>query len=238
MAKNYYMILGVSVDASPEDIKAAFRRRAMELHPDRSGMGSGPFQEVQEAYGVLGDPERRRRYDRRTRSRRQATRRSGPVPEPLVPERSGGEIICPAEEGRGFRDVSLAESFEVYHPSYDELFDRFWSNFEAATRPKAERLESLTVEVVIDPDEAREGGDVRVWVPARVTCSACGGRGAVGPYECWQCEGRGILTSEYPVTLEYPAGVRDGYAMRVPLTSFGVDNFYLTVLLRVSAEGD
>ena len=238
MAKNYYVILGVNVDASPEDIKAAFRRRAMELHPDRSGMGSAPFQEVQQAYGVLADPERRRRYDLRTGARRHAVPRTGPSPEPLVPERPRGEVIRPPEADRGFRDVSLAESFEVYHPSYDELFDRFWSNFEAATRPKAERLESLTVEVVLDPEEAQRGGDVRVWVPTRVTCSACGGHGAVGSYECWQCEGHGILTSEYPVTLEYPPGVQDGHAMRVPLTSFGVDNFYLTVLLRVSVERD
>ncbi len=64
MAKNYYLILGITADATKEDIKAAFRRRAMELHPDRSGLGSGPFQEAQEAYSVLADPDRRRRYDR------------------------------------------------------------------------------------------------------------------------------------------------------------------------------
>ena len=61
MAKNYYLILGIAEDASREDIRAAFRRRALELHPDRSGMERGPFQEVQEAYNVLSDPERRGR---------------------------------------------------------------------------------------------------------------------------------------------------------------------------------
>ena len=49
MAKNYYLILGISADASAEDVKAAFRRRALELHPDRSGLESGPFQDAQEA---------------------------------------------------------------------------------------------------------------------------------------------------------------------------------------------
>ena len=68
MAKNYYLILGITADASAEDIKAAFRRRALELHPDRSGLESGPFQDAQEAYSVLGDAERRRRYDRQHRT--------------------------------------------------------------------------------------------------------------------------------------------------------------------------
>ncbi len=49
MPKNYYLILGIAADASAEDIKAALRRRAMELRPDRSGLAIGPFQDAQEA---------------------------------------------------------------------------------------------------------------------------------------------------------------------------------------------
>ena len=130
MAKNYYLILGITEDASREDIRTAFRRRALELHPDRSGMERGPFQEVQEAYSVLGDPARRRHYDR-DRPRPAAKRpRWGPKPEPLVPERRTAEPFRPVEPARGFREVSLAESFETYRPSFDELLERFWSNFE------------------------------------------------------------------------------------------------------------
>lgn len=232
MPKNYYLVLGVPADASREDIKAAFRRRALELHPDRSGMGSAPFLEVQEAYRVLGDPEQRRRYDREHQSL--ALRgRTWPAAEPLVSPRPKGEPFRPAEPTRSFREVSLTESFETYRPSFEELFDRFWSNFEDIVRPKAERLESLTVEVVVSPEEAQWGGQVRVWVPARATCPTCGGRGAVGGYECWRCEGHGALTSEFPLDVTYPAGLRDGDAVRVPLDQFGVRNFYLTVLFRV-----
>ena len=84
MAKNYYLILGVGASASSDEIKAAFRRRARELHPDTSGMESGPFLEVQEAYTVLSDPEQRREYDRQALSR--ARRRPWePSAEPLVP---------------------------------------------------------------------------------------------------------------------------------------------------------
>jgi len=128
MAKNYYLILGISENASPGDIRAAFRRRALELHPDRSGMESGPFQALQEAYSVLGDPERRRRYDRergRAPGRRPPTRRTA---EPLRPPRPKAQPFRPVEPFGGFRDVSLRESFQTYHPSVEELFDRFWSS--------------------------------------------------------------------------------------------------------------
>ncbi|NWF86152.1 MAG: DnaJ domain-containing protein [Bryobacteraceae bacterium] len=233
MTKDYYVILGVAADATPDEIKAAFRRRALELHPNVSGLPSEPFLELQEAYAVLADPERRRRYDRQFVAVVTASRARRRAAEPLVSPRPRGEPFRPVEPVRGFREVSLAESFATYRPSFDELFDRFWSNFENITRPKAERLENLTVEVVVSPEDAQWGGQVRVWIPARATCPACGGRGAVGGYECWRCAGHGALTSEFPLDVTWPAGLRDGDAVRVPLDRFGVRNFYLTVLFRV-----
>lgn len=233
MEKNYYLILGIRSDATAEDIKAAFRRRALELHPDRSGMNSGPFLEAQQAYATLSDPERRRDYDRRMRRLQEAGR---PVAEPMRRQRPRGEPFRPVEPASAFRDISLVE-FESYHPSFDELFERLWSNFEPVRRPKGERVESLTVEVVLDAAEARAGGRVRVFVPVRALCPTCRGHGRVGGYECWRCAGRGALTTEYPLEVDYPAGIRDGYAMRLPLDRFGIENFYLTVLFRVGKGG-
>lgn len=233
MQKNYYVILGIAPGASPEEIKAAFRRRVRELHPDVSGLNSGPFIEVQEAYAVLSDPERRRRYDREMLEpglRRQLW----PPPEPLVRARPAAEPFQPGDPWSGVREVSLVESFQRFVPSFDELFDRFWSNFESLTRPKAETLQSLTVETVLRPEEARRGGQVRVWVPARAMCPTCGGHGGIGGFACWRCAGQGALTTEFPVDVRYPAGVRDGYAVRIPLDRFGIQNFYLTLWLRVS----
>ena len=218
--ENYYLILGVAADASLEDVKAAFRRRALELHPDRSGLGSGPFQKVQEAYSVLVDPNRRRRYDHdfgRAQAHRAAFRRA---PEPLRSRQSRGESFRPIEPARGFREVSLTESFENYYPSFEELFDRFWGNYDTVSRPKAETLESLTVEILISPQAATWGGRERVWIPTRTTCQACGGHGA--------------LTAEFPIDIDYPAGIPDGYVVRIPLTRYGIHNLYLTVLFRVS----
>jgi hypothetical protein len=151
MKKNYYLVLGVASKAGAKDIEAAFRRRARELHPDTAGLQSGPFLEVQEAYSVLADPERRRHYDRVIHPPPAAQRRPRPKAEPLRPSKAAGS----------FREVSIGESFASYRPSFDELFDRWWGNFQSVGRPKAETIESLTVEVVIQPEEARWGGRVR-----------------------------------------------------------------------------
>ena len=168
MEKNYYVILGVSSNATVEEIKSAFRRRAMELHPDRSGKESDSFLVVQEAYGVLSDDTRRRRYDRLARERNSARLRRTRA-EPLVPEEPEGEPVDPSRGSSGIYDVSLVESFEHYRPSFDELFERLWSNFEPISRPKAERIQSLTIEITLTPQETLRGGQVRIWVPARIT---------------------------------------------------------------------
>jgi DnaJ-class molecular chaperone len=235
MPGNYYVILGVATNATPEEIKSAFRRRAMELHPDRSGIESGPFIEVQEAYGVLSDPERRRHYDEHT-SVRVRRRPWGWSAEPFAPAPHAPESFRDVTPVSDVQEFGFAPEWAEFHPSFDELFERLWGNFEMLSRPKSERLESLTAEVVLDSDDAQHGGRVRVNIPARITCATCGGRGAVGPYECWRCEGHGALAADYPLDIPYPPGVRDGYVVRVPLARFGIGNFYLTVLFRVTGQ--
>ena len=64
MKKDYYLILRLTPEAVAEEIRSAYRRLAIELHPDLSGIGSDQFLELQEAYSVLSDPKRRAVYDR------------------------------------------------------------------------------------------------------------------------------------------------------------------------------
>ncbi len=77
--KDYYQILGVSIDAGPEDIKKAFRRLALRYHPDRNPGNTreaeGRFKEINEAYEVLGNEQRRRQYDYLTSYRQGQTQR-------------------------------------------------------------------------------------------------------------------------------------------------------------------
>jgi molecular chaperone DnaJ len=235
MKKDYYLVLHLTPKATTEEIRSAYRRRALELHPDQSGYGSEPFLELQEAYTVLSDPIRRSFYDRQTETipvhhaypsqQRTTWAGRGYSAEPLT-------AVQPA---RGFEDISLSRSFETFSPSFDEIFERLWSNFDLLTRPKEERLESLAVDVPLSPEEAFMGGAVRIMVPARAICPACHGRGSVGPYECWRCEGHGALTGEYPVMVSYPAGLQDDYTVRLSLDRLGIENFYLIVRFRPTA---
>ena len=78
MAKSYYAILGIAADASPGEIRSAYRRLAKAFHPDRYAGGSQTFRDIQEAYAVLGDHARRMAYEDR---RRQAAR-TAPLNEP------------------------------------------------------------------------------------------------------------------------------------------------------------
>jgi molecular chaperone DnaJ len=235
MRKNYYLILHLGPEASPEEIRSAYRRRTLELHPDLTGSGSEEFLELQEAYNVLSDPIRRQMYHRETEEipvrRLDATRSR----ETVVPRKHRAEPLVRPQPACEFEDISLFRSFETFSPSFDELFERLYSNFNLRTRPKAERLESLNVEVPLSPQQAFGGGEVRVIVPARLVCHACRGHGRIGPYECSYCEGRGEVTGEYPVTVSYPAGLEGDYIARVPLERFGIQNFYLTVQFRPTA---
>ena len=89
MAKSYFAILGISSGATADEIRSAYRRLAKEFHPDHYAGGSDRFQEVQEAYSVLGNRRRRREYEQRIRkvSPKTPLRRSSyPAPEPLIPE--------------------------------------------------------------------------------------------------------------------------------------------------------
>lgn len=228
--KDFYLILRVTRTATPEQIRSAYRRRALELHPDKSGASGEPFIELQEAYSVLSDPAQRAAYDRQEES--------APVRRIALRRRPAAEPFREVDPVGGFRDVSLTQSFDGFGPSFDEIFERLWGNFDFSTRPKAETLESLTVEVPLSAEEAFLGGSVRVLVPARRHCQRCDGRGAVGPYECWRCQGRGSITAEFPLEVTYPAGLRRDYVVQVPLDEFGIHNFYLTVRFRPAEMGE
>lgn len=232
--KNYYLILEVSSDATPDEIRAAYRRLAKELHPDYYEGGSQPFLSLQEAYATLNDPARRRAYDetlQETRSRSRAQpipveprRSASPAPEPLIPERE-----APLDLGR----LSIQHSFHTYSPSFDEIFDRLWQNF-SPVRPKVDEVKSLGVEVTISPLQAFSGGRVQLMIPARLACSTCRGRGGVGFFECMRCGGSGAVEGEYPVTVTFPPGTPNNYAVELPLDRLGIRNVYMAVIFKVS----
>jgi len=234
--KNYYLILGLKSDATDEEIKTAYRRQAKELHPDYYGENCEPFLALQEAYAVLSDPQRRRDYDRQLRARHsQRSVRTAPSQSRRVDD-TEIEPLIPDQPPIDLGDIFLTHFFVTYFPSFEELFNRFWSNFTETSRPKAERMESIQLEISITPLQAFRGGTLQIMIPAEVQCPTCHGQGGVGFFECWRCEGEGRVLIQQPLTISFPAGIRDNYVEKVPLKQFGIHNFYLTIHFRVSEE--
>lgn len=234
MAKNYYLVLGVTPSATEEEIRSAYRQQVKELHPDRYGGDSRPFLEVQEAYAILSDLVRRRSYNRDTLGVRIQEFFGHPGPEPLRFRRPPAEPLRSSERPVDLGEVALTRSFHTYSPSFEEVFNRLSSNFSRLAHPKSERIESLTLEIPISAEHAARGGHARVMIPARAECPTCRGMGRVGPYECGRCAGEGGIAGEYPLCLAFPPGLATDYAVRIPLDRYGIRNYYVTVVFRIS----
>ena len=118
MTKSYFAILEVTSSASPEEIRSAYRRLAKAFHPDYYDGDRQPFQQIQEAYAVLGDPDKRKAYEQ-TMAERWAPMPIRPpsyaAPEPLIPE--NGPVVPGV--------ISPVRSFETLSPSFDDIFDWF-----------------------------------------------------------------------------------------------------------------
>ncbi len=225
MAKSYFAILGISSGATADEVRSAYRRLVKEFHPDHYAGGSKKFQDIQEAYSVLGNSRKRREYEQSIKKvPLKTTLRRAPYPEP--------EPLIPEERPVDLGEVSPVRSFQSFTPSFDEIFDWLWSNFSNLTQPKSGRVRNLTLEVLLTPEQARRGGNARIMVPARAVCPTCRGQGGVGFYECVRCAGEGAISGEMPVSVSFPPGLIKDHAVMMPLDRFGIRNVHLTVLFR------
>jgi len=170
--KDYYEILGISKDASTEEIKSAYRKLALKYHPDRNPSNKEEaekkFKEINEAYEVLSDPEKRSRYDQ-----------------------------FGSAEGMGgfdFRD------FQGRGPSdFGDFSDIFDSFFGTRTRRREERARpqkgaDLRYDLEISFEDAAFGKETEIEVPHWETCPVCQGSGAKPgstPQTCPDCHGSG-----------------------------------------------
>lgn len=232
MAKDYYIILGIGPDASLEQVKTAYRRKAKRCHPDHSGEGSEPFLALQEAYEVLGDPDRRQAYDDEIAQEARVQRSSrGVRPEPLRRRRCPVEPLVPTRRRTSPQDAFWESSF----PSLiAELLHRPWTDMDAPIRPRARRgVEEIQVEVPLTHEQALQGGCVRVRIPVQLRCPTCHGWGGEGFFECLQCFGTGMVAGEHQVEVAFPAGVVDRSIGRVSLSLPGPREASLALHFRV-----
>ncbi|MGH9044659.1 MAG: molecular chaperone DnaJ [Acidimicrobiales bacterium] len=250
-----YGLLGVSHNASDEEIKRAYRARARELHPDANGGdrdAEARFKEVSLAYEVLRDPERRARYDR-----------------------YGPEAV--------FGNGAGAQGFDFESPLGD-IFEAFFGSMGARTQRRgpmpgsdaeiglrlafkeaafgAEKEVSIRLPVVCDecggsgaargtqpvvcPECGGAGETRRVrqsllgQVVTSVACRRCQGLGELTPTPCNKCGGEGRRMEQRTFSVQVPAGVEDGSTLRLadrgPAGPRGGPNGSLFVQLRVDAD--
>ncbi|WP_159783500.1 molecular chaperone DnaJ [Sodalinema gerasimenkoae] len=171
MAADYYDLLGVSRTADKDEIKRAFRRLARKYHPDvnKEEGAEERFKEINRAYEVLSDPEKRGRYDR-----------------------FGEAGVGSGVPGAGFSDFSdipggFADIFETF-------FGGFSNTGQTRRRSGPTRGDDLRLDLKLDFREAVFGGEKEIRISHLETCGTCGGTGAkpgTRPKTCGTCNGSG-----------------------------------------------
>ena len=179
MAKaDYYQTLGVDRSASPEDLKKAYRKLAMQFHPDRNAgdkAAEQKFKDLSEAYDVLKDEQKRAAYDRFGHAAFEANGGAGPGAHP------GFDFSA------GFADI------------FDEMFGEFTGNRRRGGQTAAARGSDMRFNLEISLEEAFKGSQAKVRVPSSVQCDHCHGTGSEGgsqPATCETCHGHGRVRAQ------------------------------------------
>jgi len=170
MAKDYYEVLGVSRDATKEDIKAAYKRLAKKYHPDlnKDPGATEKFKEVNEAAAVLSDDKKREQYDR---------------------------FGTTADQFEGFQGFD-AEAFRGFSGfDFEDIFESFFGGRESRRSGRG-RSYDLRYEIEITLEEAASGTKKNITIPRTELCEHCDGTGArngTSIKDCDQCNGSGYV---------------------------------------------
>ncbi len=169
--RDYYEVLGVPRDASESDLKSAFRNLARKYHPDVSDAPDAEekFKEINEAYGVLSDTDKRAAYDR-----------------------FGHQGVRGPNGGAGFETVDFSDFADIFGDMFG--FGGFGGRSRTASRTAPRRGADLQYQVAISFKEAVFGADKEIEITKDERCETCGGDGAKpgsSPKTCPECQGRG-----------------------------------------------
>ncbi|MDI9643857.1 MAG: molecular chaperone DnaJ [Candidatus Verstraetearchaeota archaeon] len=174
--RDYYEVLGVPRDATPEQIKDAYRKLALQYHPDRnkSPDAEEKFKEISEAYAVLSDPQKRSQYD--------------------MLGRAGFNQQYTQEDI--FRGVDFETIFRDFgFGGFGDLFDMFFGRGGyGGYGHRKTRGNDLVYELRISLEDAFRGAEKEIEIPRNETCKDCAGSGAApgsSPRTCTQCGGTG-----------------------------------------------
>ncbi len=194
--KDYYDVLGVPKGANKDDIKAAYRKLALQFHPDRnkSPEATERFKEISEAYAILSDDEKRGQYDQ--------------FGQAGIYERySTEDIFRGADFDSIFRDTGFGGIFEQLLRGFGGFG---FQTFSSPQRPS--RGQDLAYDLEISFDEAAHGVGKEIEVPRLAQCNTCNGSGAAPGSQrktCKVCNGRGQVQQVR----------RSGFAQMIQITA-------------------
>lgn len=245
MAQNYYEILGVSKTASEDEIKKAYRKLAHKYHPDKGEGNDTKFKEVNEAYQVLSNAEKRGQYDQYGQTFDQAQRNGEGFGGQGSPFGAGGFDFS-GFSGQGGVEFDLGDIFGDIFGSQSSRQARrergidlempLTITFEEAVFgvTKSLKLEKRDACKTCGGDGAKPGtkvitcpmchgqGQIRTQrrtilgnIATSTTCEKCDGSGKIPEVPCETCEGAGIKRQEKTIEVQIPAGIDDGQRVRI-----------------------
>jgi DnaJ-class molecular chaperone len=204
--KDYYQILGVSRTATADEIKKAYRKLARKYHPDvnpNDPTAEDKFKELNEAYEVLSDPEKRQRYDQ-LGPNWQAGADFTPPPgwqrEPMEPG-GFGDLFGGGRGPDGFSD----------------FFESLFGGFRGARAGPGFAMRGADVEadLTISLEDISRGATRHLTLSAAERCTSCGGTGNQDGRLCPTCHGTGLLRRPKSLAVHIPTEVRDGSVIRL-----------------------
>ena len=206
-SRDYYAILGVGRNASEKEIKQAYRRLARKYHPDVNPgdkAAEAKFKEMSEAYEVLSDPEKRKKYDR------------------FGDQWQYAEQFAKAGQGAQW-DFSKGGTYTTFDfgdlgdlgDIFGGIFRGFGSGSTTARRFAGAKARSLEHPVEVTLEEAYHGTKRVLQLQAEEPCSVCGGSGRAGRARCSNCGGSGRLLRPKRLEVKIPPGVGNGSRVRI-----------------------
>jgi molecular chaperone DnaJ len=203
--KDYYQILGVSKNASEKEIKQAYRRLARKHHPDVNPgdkSAEARFKEINAAYEVLSNPEKRKKYDQFGDQWEYAEQFA----------KAGGQEGVRWDFGRG---GTASEYGDI--GNFGDIFSSLFGDAGIGSRMKQgpRRGQDIESPVEVSLEEAYHGSTRVVQLEAQEPCAACGGTGRVGNRVCTICSGAGVKVIPKRLEVKVPAGVKDGSRIRI-----------------------
>jgi molecular chaperone DnaJ len=224
MAKDYYQTLGVGRQASTEEIKKAFRRIARETHPDANPGDpdlEARFREAAEAYEVLSDPERRRRYDRGdVVDLGDLLGGLGGLDDLLRSVFGDGGMFGARQRPSRGRDILIRAEVSLEQAAFGGDVPVTYQTRVACAHCLGSGAEPGSRDVTCP--ECGGSGQVRMTqrsvfgtMMTASTCARCGGEGSLIDTPCTVCRGSGTSDQTVEVTVEVPAGVSTGTRLRL-----------------------